>query len=83
MTTNEFEAYKSEIELKMNGMKNHAIACKLAGIESLVKEGLSDSPAMVTIIEQEKANINNLLKGESIEHFGKSKEFKGCQTIGG
>lgn len=83
MTINEFEAYKSEIELKLNGMKNHAIANKLSGIEQFVKEGFSDLPQFSIVIEKNKAEINKLLKGESIEYFGKSKEFKGAyQSIG-
>lgn len=83
MTTNEFEAYKSEVELKINGMKNHTIKSKLAGIEQFVTEGFSDLPQFAIMIEKNKAEINKLLKGESIEYFGKSKEFKGAyQSIG-
>jgi len=82
MKINEFEAYKSEVQRKMNGMKNHEIMSKLAGIEGLVIGGYSEQTHIAVVIEKEKANINMLLRGISTTHFGKSKEFTGYTTIG-
>jgi len=82
MTTNEFAAYKSEIQLKMNGKKNHDIINKLAGIEGYVIEELSEEPSIALLIEKAKAEIIKLLAGESIEIHNKSKEFSGYSTIG-
>lgn len=77
MSQDEFDTYKGSVQLKTNGRNVHIINSKLAGIQSLVNEGLSEIPTMSEQISKEMVIINYLLSGGSLKVTSKQKEFVG------
>ena len=82
MTIQEFDAYKSTVQLKMNGAKNHDITSKLCGIEGLILDGFSDIPHFKSLIEKTQVEINKLLNGITETKYAKNKEFVAYTTVG-